>query len=64
MLGIDLSTLSRPELQRLLKVAQERHDGPLAERLEWELASRGKGGGRRAPPVAPPQDEPVEDAGE
>ena len=64
MLGIDLATLSRPELQRLLKVALERGDGPLAERLEWELGSRGNGGGRRAPPVAvapPPQDDPGEE---
>jgi uncharacterized protein YecT (DUF1311 family) len=62
MLGIDLSTLSRPELQRLLKVTLERGDGALAERLEWELESRGKGGGRRMVPVAPPpQDDPDED---
>ena len=64
MLVIHLSTLSRPELKRLLKVALERGDGPLTERLEWELGSRGKGGGRRAPPVAvapPPQDDPDEE---
>ena len=68
MLGIDLSTLSRSELQRLLKIALERGDGSLAQRLEWELGSRGKGGGGRAPPVAvapPPQDDPgEEDPGE
>jgi uncharacterized protein YecT (DUF1311 family) len=64
MLGIDLSTLSRPELQRLLKAARARGDAPLVERLEWELGSRGIGVGRPAPAVAvapPPQDDPVEE---
>ena len=41
MPGIDLSTLNGSDLQRLLKIARERNDGPLIDQLEWEIAARG-----------------------
>jgi hypothetical protein len=40
MPGIDLSTLNGPDLRRLLRIAHDRNDGPLADRLEWEIAAR------------------------
>jgi uncharacterized protein YecT (DUF1311 family) len=58
---IDLSALSGPELRRLLKVAHARHNGALADRLEWEIAARAGGGhGAPAPPPHPHPDEPDE----
>lgn len=52
MPGIDLSTLNALELRRLLKVAHSRNDGPLADRLEWEIAARGTSLGGPALPFA------------
>ena len=40
MPGINVSALTGGDLRRLLKLAQARKDGLLADRLEWELASR------------------------
>jgi len=40
MPGINVSALSGGDLRRLLKVAHARHDGLLADRLEWEIAAR------------------------
>ena len=40
MPGIDLSTLTAPELRQLLRLARGRHDGLLIDRVEWEIAQR------------------------
>lgn len=40
MPGIDLSTLTAPELRQLLRLARARRDGLLIDRLEWEMAQR------------------------
>ena len=40
MPGIDLSTLTAPELQQLRRLARGRHDGLLIDRVEWEIAQR------------------------
>jgi hypothetical protein len=40
MPGIDVSALNGGDLRRLLKLAHARHDGHLADRLEWEIATR------------------------
>ncbi|MGH6910668.1 MAG: hypothetical protein ACREEG_10820, partial [Phenylobacterium sp.] len=61
MPGINVSALSGGDLRRLLKVAHARHDGLLADRLEWEIAARATSGGRQAGPFATlPDDEPDE----
>ena len=40
MPGIDVSALNGGDLRRLLKLAHAGHDGQLADRLEWEIATR------------------------
>lgn len=40
MPGIDLSTLTAPELRQLMRLARGRRDGLLIDRVEWELAQR------------------------
>jgi hypothetical protein len=46
MPGIDVSALNGGDLRRLLKLAHARHDGHLADRLEWEIATRATRGVR------------------
>ena len=64
MPGINVSALSGGDLRRLLKVAHARHDGLLADRLEWEIAARATSGGHPTAAFASHQeddeDEPVE----
>lgn len=50
MPGIDLSTVSGPDLRRLLKMAHIRHEGLLADQLEWEIAARRATRGARPMP--------------
>ena len=57
MPGINVSALSGGDLRRLLKVAHARHDGLLADRLEWEIAARATSGGHPSAPFASPQDD-------
>ena len=57
MPGINVSALSGGDLRRLLKVAHTRHDGLLADRLEWEIAARATSGGRPAPAFASHDDD-------
>jgi len=40
MPGINVSALNGGDLRKLLKLAHARHDGQLADRLEWEIATR------------------------
>jgi hypothetical protein len=61
MPGIDLSTLNGPDLRRLLKIAHSRNDGALADKLEWEIASRGAGIGRPGGPFPPPADDDADE---
>ncbi|MGH6964243.1 MAG: hypothetical protein ACREE0_07150 [Phenylobacterium sp.] len=63
MPGINLEALNTGDLRRLLKVAHDRHDGPLADRLEWEIAARATGAARGAHPFATPSDEEPEEPG-
>ena len=61
MPGINLEALKTGDLRRLLKVAHARHDGPLADRLEWEIAARGTSVVHPVGPFATlPDDEPDE----
>jgi hypothetical protein len=61
MPGINLEALNTGDLRRLLKVAHDRHDGPLADRLEWEIAARATSAARTATPFATlPEEEPEE----
>ena len=64
MPGINVSALSGGDLRRLLRVAHARHDGLLADRLEWEIAARATSGGHPTAAFASQQDdeedEPVE----
>jgi len=54
ILGFDISALSGPELKRLLALAKSRGQGALAQQLEAELATRGRGEGRqRAAKIGP-----------
>jgi hypothetical protein len=58
MPGIDLSAMKGPDLRRLLKVAHSRHEGLLADRLEWEIAARrATGGVRPARPFGTPAED-------
>ena len=61
MPGINVSALSGGDLRRLLKVAHARHDGLLADRLEWEIAARATPGGHAPVPFATPQEEDDEE---
>ena len=58
MPGINVSALSGGDLRRLLKVAHARHDGLLADTLEWEIAARRVSVVRSAGPFATLPDEP------
>lgn len=58
MPGINVSALSGGDLRRLLKVAHARHDGLLADTLEWEIAARKVSVVRSAGPFATLPDEP------
>ena len=61
MPGINIEALNTGDLRRLLKVAHDRHDGPLADQLEWEIAARATSAARSATPFATlPDDEPDE----
>jgi hypothetical protein len=61
MPGINIEALNTGDLRRLLKVAHDRHDGPLADQLEWEIAARATSAARSASPFATlPEDEPDE----
>jgi hypothetical protein len=61
MPGINLEALNTGDLHRLLKVAHARQDGPLADRLEWEIAARGTSAVHPASPFATlPDEEPEE----
>jgi hypothetical protein len=51
MITIDLSTLNRVELGRLAKVARARGDGLLADRVDWEIATRADHGPGHGPPA-------------
>jgi len=61
MPGINVSALSGGDLRRLLKVAHARHDGLLADRLEWEIAARATSGGRPSVSFARPHQEEDEE---
>jgi hypothetical protein len=61
MPGINVSALSGGDLRRLLKVAHARHDGLLADRLEWEIAARATPGGHAPVSFAAPQDDDDEE---
>lgn len=55
MIGIDISTLSPGELQRLSQVAQARGQTALADALTLELRERpGRAAGRRPGPISLP----------
>jgi hypothetical protein len=59
MPGINLEALNTGDLRRLLKVAQERHDGPLADELERQIAARATSAARMVSPFATlPDEEP------
>lgn len=62
MPGINVSALSGGDLRRLLKVAHARHDGLLADRLEWEIAARATSGGPHAGPFATLPDDDQDEA--
>jgi len=65
MPGINLEALNTGDLRRLLKVAHDRHDGPLADRLEWEIAARATSTARSANPFATlPDEDPDEEPDE
>ncbi|HZZ34782.1 MAG TPA: hypothetical protein VFE03_03590, partial [Caulobacteraceae bacterium] len=54
MPGMDLASLTQPELKQLLRLARGRDDGPLIDRLEWELAERASLSTRVGFPVGTP----------
>ena len=62
MPGINVSALSGGDLRRLLKVAHARHDGLLADTLEWEIAARATSGSRQAGPFATLPDDDQDEA--
>ncbi len=55
MIGIDISTLSPGELQRLSRAAQARGQTALADAVTLELRQRpGRAAGQKPGPIAPP----------